>query len=195
MIRPLPLLLLAVAVCAADFALPRKWPGGADGSGNPATVDGQPRWRLDAQVGDQLSASGWKPMKWFADKTRWAGSDGGSALFNSKGAFLLRMGGGDEKHPSAAALVFIAPTAGTWILQGSVSASAWEKATAPDKLRVLKRAKGADVLEQIAEPPSQGEILVEATLAEGDELVLTAGPLGRRRECNVSLAGLHISCK
>lgn len=200
MLRPIILsALVLAAAAAAEYRIPKKWIGKEDGKsdGNPAQVDGKDRWRLDGQVaGDLLSASSWKPLIWGAEKTRWNGEKGGGGFLWKDGDMLLRMGGGDEKAPSSAALVFLAPAAGTYQLKMNASGSPWEKATVPEKLLILKRAKGEAKLVKVSEPAFSGEkpeVSVQAELAEGDELVITAGPLGRKNQFNLRLDALVIS--
>ncbi len=200
MLRPLLLASLVLATAsAAEFRLPKKWIGSEDGkaTGNPAQVDGKDRWRLDGQMaGDQLAAASWAPLAWKADKTRWNGTQGGGAFYWSDGDLMLRMGGGDEKAPSAAAIVFLVPVAGPYTLSTNASGKPWEKAVLPATLLVLKRSKGSDKLEKVGEPPLAGEsaaVSVTANLAEGDELVLTAGPLGKKNQFNLRLDALAIT--
>ena len=73
--------LLSPRAASEEYALPAAWAGTKDGSadGNPALVDGVPRWRLDAVVNpgqkadqgqrpDPLEPSHYMPLFWMKDR-------------------------------------------------------------------------------------------------------------------------------
>jgi hypothetical protein len=183
----------------APFMLPDPWEGSATDSveGNPAKVDGRPRWRVD-QVwpADPAKPANYRPMpwngrRWEADRDALGGQPNadiraGRAVLSVRGEWNGGVDGPKVTHPGrkVAALSFIAPEAGTYSV--SVLATAvhfWGEQRDSASLTLYRCPRGGrppvadnDPVAQVKLPEGKPVTLSAASveLAAGDELAFVA---------------------
>ena len=184
-------LFLAVSVCGEVFQIPKDWTGKDKTSdNNPVKVADKPMWRFDRLwPDDPYDAEAYQPMVW--SNGQWVGKDhnfGGqpaASYSRSTLTFAARSGwggGGDGDGYKLPALAFIPPKAGKYKVQGTVAAEFWSGGGTVKLVLLTRDVKKKDVTEVKAlsfsndpegnKPQDLADI--EVTLAEGQELIITA---------------------
>ncbi len=185
------LLLMSAGVWAEVYQIPKDWVGKDKTSdNNPVLVDGKAMWRFDRLwPDDAYDSEAYVPMVWAGGS--WVGKDhnfaGQPAASYSKSTLTLNCrsqwgGGGDGDGNKLPALAFIAPKAGKYKLEGKVMAEIWEGGGVVKLLILTRDVKKKDIAEvKVLEfskdkeaPKPQSLAETEVTLAEGQELILTA---------------------
>lgn len=197
-------LCCAAVVRAADYAAPSKWKGKADRqtTGNPLVVEGKALWRADILSGDNTtSLDSYKLAPWHASQKRWRqGNDSGTVIPHQDGTLSLgaSMTKGEERHPTAGALVFIAPAAGKYTLEARLTGKRW--GTPPnqlvEKVVVVKMDRAAKTATEVTSVPvttEAAELKVEVELAENNELVIVPAGINNHTGCNVLISGLKVT--
>ncbi|MFW6164394.1 MAG: hypothetical protein ACODAJ_16615, partial [Planctomycetota bacterium] len=163
------------------YRLPEQWVGAKVGAadGNPFIADGQALWRAD-QIwpDDPMKPTNYRPLPW--NGTQWAAAEhahGGQPKAKPGARTIdlsVRTAWPGQPGNKLAALVFIAPQAGTYTVRGTLKPRVWD-AGAPIAMDVVKKTD-AEVtrLARVAlKSKTETELTgVEAELAAGDELVL-----------------------
>ncbi len=156
-------------------------PGTADG--NPYLQNGKPVWRIDQIWPDDiLTAANYSPMSWTPDGwTGFAQKFGASVakIESRKATIGLRSAwgpDGQEAGSKLGALVFIAPTDGTYTLTATARATYW-KGENGVTLEILQRRGDKIIpLKSVPLPKDQPIPLtnIRSKLQANDELILTA---------------------
>lgn len=182
--RILPLTLLAVAISAADYSLPKGWAGFKAGTteSNPVEVDGKPMWRVD-QVwpADPTEAANYVPMPW--DGKQWAAQEnsfgGQPAASTSGGVVSLGIRGPwqDNAASRTCALAFIAPAAGDYTITAKLDVTRWA-GDQPVAFHLYRRDPVKKTVRPVQEVPVEvkNDIPLEAKakLGAGEELLFIA---------------------
>jgi len=181
---------------------PLTWEGEAKGSlvGNPALVATLPRWSL-CQVwpDDTLHAANYLPMPW--NGTDWAAVEhahGGQPSARSTAAGLslsARAAWGGNPGQKLPALVFYAPTAGTYTLTGTAHMALWDGKGTVTALRCVHlSATGATLIGSLPLPDGSDTPLAfnPVTLALGDRLALVPSFPGMNQAGTVAVKDLAI---
>ncbi len=130
---------LAPLAAGEEYKLPATWVGTKDGSpeGNPALVDGAPRWRLDAVVNPGQKADQWQrpdplepfhymPLSWAKDRWKVDLPQYQSVEFKDGGVIIGAYGCGVGEFCKNYALVFLVPRDGNYALTATVDVMKWE---------------------------------------------------------------------
>jgi hypothetical protein len=179
-------ILAAVTLPAAESLTPPKaWLGSATvpQAGNPS-ADGN--WRLDRVYGEVETTASWTPMvwggkSWVAPDHSFGGQPAATGVSRSvelgiRGPWA---GGGDADGDKSAALVFIAPAAGTYVVENQVTCNRWQ-GDGIVYLRLMRREKAkAFAVTEIDTTPLEpkGDTKLDpqkVVLAAGDELGFVA---------------------
>jgi hypothetical protein len=144
---------------------------------------------------------GYKPAPWNASQKRWReGVASGAVTPNEDGTINLgaNMTKGEGKHPTAGALVFIAPAAGKYTVTATLTGKPWK--TAPnqlvDKVVVVKIDRTAKTATEVTSVPVKteaAELKAEVELTEKDELVIVPVGIKGGTGCNVAVSGLKVT--
>lgn len=199
----------AVALAAAPstgYTLPEDFEGLAMDSqdGNPAVVDGKPMWRLD-QIwpDDPMNPTNYIPMLWngknWYAKENTHGGQPGADVGEQRVTLGIRAGWQGEPGNKLAALVLMAPAAGTYTVAAKINADLWagDKAT-PFDLRIVKIDKKAGTVSKVKKaelisgtPRELADIAV--VLAEGDELAFVPTFPNMHMAASVTLTDVKIA--
>lgn len=187
---------------ATIWSLPPAWDGLRTGAsdGSVAMADGRPVWRLE-QVWppDPSKTANYRPMVWNGTTWRVAEGDfGGQPAITRKDDTLniaTRAPHGKPPQWRTAALVFVPPAPGTYVLHGRVEARLWENGKAKTTLLMMKRdGTQAVEIDKLVVPPQgtplDGRIV---TLGAGEELVLLPRIDGMYAGGDCRFIGLSIS--
>ena len=179
------------------YELPATWDGAV---GNPAAAGDLPLWRLE-QVWppDPARTGNYRPLVWQAGWwTAPADGFGGQPKVERNDAGLrmeLRAAHGEPAAERIAALVFVAPEAGTYALSGAASLRFWDGG-GDARLEILQRtALGAGEIAEVPLSPKSPAALPELDipLAAGGELVLLPRFSGRYTGGDVTLTDLKVT--
>ncbi len=178
-------LTVSPGAATPSWRLPTVWEGTRTGAaeGNPIAAGDTPVWRLDQLwPSDQvIIAANYKPLVWSG--TEWIaethGQGGQPAMRVADGAVSIAARGAwsgvDGQLPRTAALVFIAPSAGTYRVRGSAHCKPWEGDAKSFPLVVLKKdTQRAAEVKRIDLPRDDTPVAfdVEVDLTDGHELLL-----------------------
>ncbi|MDP9173830.1 MAG: hypothetical protein M3O30_08190 [Planctomycetota bacterium] len=194
-----------------SYDLPTEWKGAQEGTqdGNPFVQDGRPLWRVDhVWPDDWQDPDNFKPLIWA--RGRWAlprKSEGEHhdrpdvRIVNkiaSLGAFASRWGTPKDQQftNKAPALVFIAPAAGTFVLNFQAESHLWT-GDGPVRILILKHDQAAREMKMLAnEEIKPAEIVKFAEMAvrlnETDELLLLPQIDKQNVGCVIDLSELSI---
>lgn len=183
-LKSLLLIFFATAVYGVEYTLPAMWTGTTTGSvdGNPVLVAGKPLWRID-QVwpADPTEGSNYVPMIWTG--TDWGvkenGFGGQPGATTAAGAVTLGIRGPWDGAAAAriAALVFIAPTTGSYQVVGVLDVSRWS-GDQPISVHVYRRDPTKKTVRPIADIKvdikADNPLTATTSLNAGDELLVIA---------------------
>lgn len=187
--------------------LPSTWQGTQKGTanGNPIAAAGQPVWRLDRLFPeDAIMSVNYSPMTW--QGTKWAAPDkthaghpsaeveNGTLRFAAMGPW-----NGELNFAKMPALVFIAPTSGTYKITGTASAKPWDGGakTFPLSFRKKDTQRAAEI-SAIMLPRDGTPVAInfEAELTAGHELLFVPMLQGLyHNAANFTIKGLSIERK
>jgi hypothetical protein len=165
-----------------QWKLPSAWEGSkkAAADGNPAVADGMPVWRVD-QVwpDDPTMTSHYTPLQW--NGTAWApeknGSGGQPEVKVESGAIDIAVRGswtGNEGQ-RIAGLIFVAPKAGKYRVEGQARTNPWAGGAKTYKLGIFKKDTQRATQEKVFELPRDGSAVkleLAIDLTKGHELVI-----------------------
>lgn len=179
-LAPLDQAKLPIASADGVYRLPQAWSGTATGSttGNPLLANNEPLWRLD-QVwpDDPTKPQNYRALPW--NRQSWKAKEhehGGQPSANvDEGTMSLAVRGpwGGSPGEKLAALVFVAPKAGRYMVSGQVSASLWEGSGSVTLRVYQKDSQAVSELKTVALPDKKPVDLagLSVTLQAGQELV------------------------
>jgi hypothetical protein len=166
-----------------EWKLPATWEGSTVGSPDGSSVSdkGRPVWKLEQLwPADYRKPGNYRPMTWTG--TDWnvkQGGFGGQPSAQLKDGVLslaTRAAHGPEnaRFPRTAALVFVAPQAGSFALHGGLRCRMWDGSNATSLLLLKRSRESIEKLAALTVPHDSEKPLdgLGATLAAGEELVL-----------------------
>ncbi|MDX2050964.1 MAG: hypothetical protein SFV15_01145 [Polyangiaceae bacterium] len=179
---------------------PPVWAGKKDGvaDGNPQMHLNKPIWRLDQVYPDVEKAQSYRPLTWdngwwkakqhtFGDQPKAEMKEGGVRL-------EFRAPNDDSPKEKLCALVFIAPKAGRYRLQGNARLNLWDGSN-PVALTFLRKSKeGIQELQRMPLAFGKNQAFPEFTteLAAGEELVVLPRISGELTGGDVQLRELEV---
>jgi hypothetical protein len=192
---------------AESFALPKAWNGTKAGAtnGNPCLVDNKPQWRADRLWPDNpLAGNDYVVMEW--GESSWAAKDnsyGGRpslSLGNDSVTLFAQAVAGGLPGAKIPVLIFIAPTSGTYKVQGVISAEVPKVGTSAPislliyKLRLKTKGKNVSKVEVVSLSHGKEQDLDKANikLQTGDELAFVPQLSGAGFQANFTLRKLRI---
>lgn len=193
---------VSAGTAAPEWRLPPVWEGKAKDSaeGNPAMADGKPIWRLDQiwppdpAKPENYRTLAWRNGWWVALKDDFGGQPK-AEMKDSSIRLEFRASHGTPPAERICGLVFIAPQAGTFRVNGSIELKLWD-GNNPVRFTVLhKTRQSATEIKSVKLTRNQRTAIegVSVALAGGDELVLLPRIEGAFTGGDVTLRDLVIS--
>lgn len=189
---------------ATIFRMNDSWKGTETdaATGNPLVLAGKPTWRFDSINGDEADKwENYAPLTWSGKKWQAAENVFGrpeAQVSNGVARPTVRGAWSGKPGKKRAALVFIAPSAGKYTLEGSALIDFFNgdkaKPMTFDFVKLDPTAKTATVLSSLeVAHETATEIKVEVELAAGQELAIVP-QIGRKNTAaNVKLSELKVT--
>lgn len=185
----------------ASFQLPPAWEGTEKGSneGNPAIADGKPIWRIDQVFPpDPSKPENYHPLiwdnGWWKCKTNDLGGQPKSEMKDGAIRMEFRAHAGQPGAERICGLIFIAPQAGHYQLQGTAKLKMWQSGSNPARLTLLRKSAGrVEAIASLDIPRGETKLTdLAADLAAGDELVILPRVGGAHGGGDVTLVDFSI---